>query len=128
MERGDILIVIFLLILIFGLFFFYQNSSSLECSTESMFSNVMSDVNYAFEPQGSIYSKTRIFRFDISSSRNRLEYFGMSIIREDGETLFFENRTDPGGGSIVATLNLSETEEIAVNRFFKKRCYSEVRL
>ena len=86
----------------------------------------MSDINYEFEPQGSLYSKTKIFRFTILSSRNRLEYFGMKIIGENEEVLFFENRTEPEGGSIVATIN--ETENLTVSRFFKKKCYSEIQL
>ena len=128
MEKSDVLILIFLLILIFALYYLYQNLSSFECSFESTFSNVMSDVNYAFEPEGSVYSKTKIFRFTISSSRNRLEYFGMIITKENGINLFFENRTEPGGGSIVATLSLDEAEGIIVNRFFKKECYPEIKL
>ena len=105
MEKSDILIIIFLLILVVGLLFLYLNLSSFECSMESMFSDVMSDVSYSFEPEGSVYSKTKIFRFAITSSRNRFEYFGMSITK-DGISLFFDNRTEPGGGSIVATLSL----------------------
>lgn len=126
MKREDFLIIMFLMILIFGLVYFYQNLSYFECSMESSFSTAMSDVNYEFEPQGSSYSKTKVFRFIISSSRNRLEYFGMKISKENGEILFFENRTEPEGGSLIATIN--ETEKIVVNRFFKKRCYPEIRL
>ena len=93
---------------------------------ENSFSSVMSDINYEFEPQGSLYNKVKVFRFTISSSRKRIEYFGMKISRENGEVLFFENRTEPEGGSIVATIN--ETENLTVNRFFKKKCYSEIQL
>lgn len=126
MEKEDILVIIFLVVLIIGLGYLYQNLNSFECFIESSYSNVMSDVNYEFEPQGSLYSKTKVFRFTVTSSRNKLEYFGMKISRENGEVLFFENRTEPEGGSIIATVN--ETENVFVNRFFKKRCYSEVKL
>jgi hypothetical protein len=125
MERGNLLVIIFLIILIIGLYYLYQNLSSFECSMESSFSNVMSDISYEFEPEGSLYSKTKVFRFNILSSRNRLEYFGMIITRGE-EILFFENRTEPEGGSIVATINLNEN--VTANRFFKKKCYPEVKL
>ena len=117
----------FTIILIFGVIYLIQNLSSFECSMESSFTNVMSDISYEFEPQGTLYSKTKIFRFNILSSRERLEYFGMMITNNE-ETLFFENRTSPEGGSIIATISLNESENIIVNRFFKKKCYSEVRL
>jgi hypothetical protein len=126
MEKEDFLVIIFLGILIIGLIYLYQNLSSFECSMENSFSNVMTDINYEFEPQGSLYNKVKVFRFTISSSRKRIEYFGMKISRENGEVLFFENRTEPEGGSIVATIN--ETENLIVSRFFKKKCYSEVQL
>lgn len=125
MKREDFLIIIFAVILITSLTYLYQNLSSFECSMESSFSNVMSDINYEFEPEGSLYSKTKVFRFNILSSRNRLEYFGM-IITKGEEILFFENRTEPEGGSIVATINLNEN--VTANRFFKKKCYPEVKL
>jgi len=125
MEKESILTVIFLVVLITALLYLYQNLSSFECSMENMFSTAMADISYEFEPQGSLYSKTKILRFTISSSRSRIEYFGMRITR-DNETLFFENRTEPEGGSIVATIN--ETENIKVNRFFKKECYPEIQL
>jgi hypothetical protein len=125
MKREDFLIIIFAVILITSLTYLYQNLSSFECSMESSFSNVMSDISYEFEPEGSLYSKTKVFRFNILSSRNRLEYFGM-IITKGEEILFFENRTEPEGGSIVATINLNEN--VTANRFFKKKCYPEVKL
>jgi hypothetical protein len=128
MEKEDVLVIIFLIILIAGLVYLYQNLGSFECSVENSFSTAMNDINYEFEPEGSLYSKTKIFRFTISSSRKRLEYFGMKITKENGEVLFFENRTEPEGSSIVATINLNETEKITVNRFFKKKCYSEIQL
>ncbi|MEM5778449.1 MAG: hypothetical protein QXD43_02130 [Candidatus Aenigmatarchaeota archaeon] len=125
MERGDILAIIFLIVLIISLIYLYQNLSSFECFIERSFNNVMSDVSYEFEPEGSLYGKSKIFRFTISSSRERLEYFGMKVMKNN-ETLFFENRTEAHGGSIIATIN--ETENLKVDRFFKKKCYSEVHL
>lgn len=127
MQREDITIIVFAIILIIGITYLVQNLSSFECSMESSFTNVMSDISYEFEPQGTLYSKTKVFRFNILSSRERLEYFGM-IITKNGETLFFENRTSPEGGSIIATISLNESEDITVNRFFKKKCYAEVKL
>ena len=101
--------------------------SSFECSMETSIGSAKSDVNYEFEPEGSLYSKTKIFRFYVLSSNNKLDYYGMKISRGE-ETLFFENRTEPEGGSIVATLTLNETDKVTVNRFFKKKCFAEVQL
>jgi hypothetical protein len=89
--------------------------------------DVMSDIKYEFEPNGSLYGKTKIYRFNIVSSRKNLEYYGMKITNGD-EVLFFEAGTTPEGGSIVATLIINETDVINVDRFFKKKCFSEVRL
>ena len=125
MEKEDILIIIFLIVLIIGLIYFYQNLESFECFIETSFGTVKSDISYEFEPEGSLYGKAKIFRFTVLSSRNRLEYFGMKITK-NGEVLFFENRTEPEGGLIVATIN--ETEKVIVNRFFKKKCYPEIQL
>ena len=127
MKREDIFIVIFLMMLIIGLCYLYQNRSSFECFMENAISTG-SDVSYEFEPEGSVYSKTKVFRFNVFSSRKSLEYFGMKISNENGEVLFFENRTEPEGGSIVSTLTLNESENFIVNRFFKRKCYPEVRL
>jgi hypothetical protein len=127
MKREDIFIIIFLMMLIFGLYYLYQNRDSFECFAENAV-NTGSDVIYEFEPEGSVYSKTKVFRFNVFSSRKSLEYFGMNISKENGEVLFFENRTAPEGGSIVSTLIVNESENFTVNRFFKKRCYPEVRL
>jgi hypothetical protein len=129
MNKGDYLAIVFLAILAVSLFYFYLNLESFDCYIDSTFGNVMNDVEYEFEPQGSLYGKTRIYRFIISSPRSRLEYYGMNITNEDGETMFFENRTNPEGGSLVTTITLSnENENVTVERFFKKKCYEEVRL
>jgi hypothetical protein len=128
MEKGDLLIIIFLAILITSLIYLYQNLASFECSIETSTSTAMSDINYEFEPEGTLYSKTMIFRFNILSSKNKIEYYGMNITNDAGKTLFFENRTEPEGGSIVATLNLNESEKFNVDRFFKKKCFSEIHL
>jgi hypothetical protein len=128
MEKGDLLIIIFLAILITSLIYLYQNLASFECSMETSTSTAMSDINYEFEPEGTLYSKTMIFRFNILSSKNKIEYYGMNITNDAGKTLFFENRTEPEGGSIVATLNLNESEKFNVDRFFKKKCFSEIHL
>lgn len=129
MRRGDIFLLLFLVILATSFFYIYQNLESLDCSIEQSISDVMSDIEYEFEPEGSSYGKTKIFRFIISSSRNRLEYFGMKVSREEGEVLFFDNRTNQEGGSILATLSLSnENETLVIDRFFKKRCYPEIHL
>lgn len=127
MERGDIFTIISLIVLIVGVFYFYQNLGSFQCSMENSFSTVTSDISYDFEPQGSLYGETKVFRFTITSPRNKLEYFGMKITRGE-EVLFFENRTIPEGGSIISTISLNETNNITVDRFFKKKCYPEVRL
>ena len=126
MKKSDYLAIVFLVILTAGLFYFYQNLESFDCSMDQYFGN---DIEYEFEPEGSLYGKTRIYRFIISSSRNRLEYYGMNVTNEDGEEVFFENRTNPEGGSITTTITLNnEDEVVVVERFFKKKCYPEVRL
>ena len=129
MKKSDYLAIAFLVVLVAGLFYFYQNMESFDCYIDRTFGNVMSDVEYEFEPEGSLYGKTRIYRFIISSSSNRLEYYGMNITKENGQAVFFQNRTNPEGGSLITTITLNNEEEILiVDRFFKKRCYDEVRL
>jgi hypothetical protein len=128
MERGDILTIVFLIILTVSLAYLYQNLGSFECYMESFFRNPMDDISYEFEPEGSLYSKTKIFRFIILSSNKKIEYFGMNITNEGGETLFFENRTEPEGGSIIFTLNLEDAGNVNVKRFFKKKCFPEIHL
>jgi hypothetical protein len=127
MEKEDYFIILFSAILITGLYYFYQNLGSFECFMENTTRDVMSDIKYEFEPNGSLYGKTKIYRFNIVSSRKNLEYYGMKITNGD-EVLFFEAGTTPEGGSIVATLIINETDVINVDRFFKKKCFSEVRL
>lgn len=127
MERGDVLAIFFVIVLIVGLLYFYQNLSSFQCSIEKSFSTDTSGISYEFEPQGSLYSSTRVFSFTISSSNNRLEYFGMRIIK-NGDVIFSENRTEPSGGSILSTVSVNETDNVTAERFFKKTCYPEVRL
>ena len=128
MEKGDLLIIIFLIILISSLLYLYENLSSFECYMKTSTSNALTDIDYEFEPQGSLYGKTKIFRFNIFSSKKELEYYGMNITNETGGILFFENRTEPEGGSIIATLTFDENQKINVNRFFKKDCFSEIHL
>jgi len=129
MNRGDILLIIFLIILALGIIYFYQNISSFDCFMDYTFSDVMSDIEYEFEPEGSLYGKTRIYRFIISSSLSRLEYYGMNISTQEGEVIFFQNKTNPEGGSIITTINVPrEDDTLIVKRFFKKKCYPEVQL
>jgi len=127
MEKEDYFIILFAVILITSLLYFYENIESFECFMENTTKDVMTDIKYDFEPNGSLYGKTKIFRFNIFSSRNNLEYYGMKITKGD-EVVFFKFETAPGGGSIVATLLINETDVINVERFFKKKCFSEVRL
>ncbi|MFH0928821.1 MAG: hypothetical protein V1818_00520 [Candidatus Aenigmatarchaeota archaeon] len=129
MDKGDIFLVLFLIILATSFIYIYQNMGSFDCYVEYSFGDVMSNIEYEFEPDGSLYGKTRIYRFIISSSRNRLEYYGMSITAKDGQELFFKNLTNPEGGSIITTISLnSEDDVVIVERFFKKMCYEEIRL
>ena len=88
---------------------------------------VMGNIEYSFEPAGSIYGKTRIYRFVITSYDSRLEYFGMEV-RNGEEILFFENMTNPEGGTLSTVLEIEESEDIEVKRFFKKKCYPETDL
>jgi hypothetical protein len=128
MKREDIFLILFLVILATSLIYIYQNLESLDCYIDYSYGDLMSDINYEFEPEGSLFGKTKIFRFLISSNRNRLEYFGMEITDEDGEVLFFENITNPEGGSLSASIEVEENETVNVKRFFKKMCYPEAQL
>jgi hypothetical protein len=126
MKREYVFLILFLLILATSLLYIYHNLESLDCYIDYTYGDLMSDINYEFEPEGSLFGKTRIFRFLISSERNRLEYFGMEIKNEKGEILFFENMTNPEGGSLSASIE--NNEAVIVKRFFKKMCYPEVEL
>jgi hypothetical protein len=128
MKREDIFLILFLVILATSLVYIYQNLESLDCYIDYSYGDLMSDINYEFEPEGSLFGKTKIFRFLISSNRNRLEYFGMEIKDGQGEILFFENITNPEGGSLSASIEVGENETVIVKRFFKKMCYPEVEL
>lgn len=123
MERENLLVIVFLVILIFGLVYLSQNLNSFECFMENSF-RTSSGISYGFEPQGSLYGEVRVFRFTVLSSNKRLEYFGMKVSKGE-EVLFFENRTEPEGGSIVATINEAD---VKVERFFKEKCQPETRL
>jgi hypothetical protein len=128
MKRSYIFLILFLVILATSLLYIYQNLESLDCYIDYTYGDLMSDINYEFEPEGSLFGKARIFRFLISSNRNRLEYYGMEIRDEKGEVLFFENMTNPEGGSLSASIEGGENETFIVKRFFKKMCYPEVEL
>ena len=129
MKKSDYLAIVFLVILVASLIYLYQNMESFDCYIDRTLGNAVSDVEYEFEPEGSLYGKTRIYRFIISSPSSRLEYYGMDITKENGESVFFQNRTNPEGGSLITTITLNNEEEVLViDRFFKKRCYPEVRL
>ncbi len=127
MKREYLFVILFLVILATSFVFIYQNTESLECYMEYSYGDIMSDIEYEFEPEGSAYGKTRIFRFIISSHRNNIEYYGMEI-SNDEEVLFFENLTDAEGGSISISLESEENETLIVRRFFKKACYPEMQL
>lgn len=120
--------LLFLIILATSFVFIYQNLESLECYMEYSYGDIMSDIEYEFEPEGSVYGKTKIFRFIISSSKSTIEYYGMEITDREGETLYFENLTDSEGGSISFSLEADENETLSVRRFFKKKCYPEIEL
>ena len=128
MNRDYAFLALFLVILITSFIFIYLNSESLDCSMEQSFGDVMSDINYEFEPEGSSYGDAKIIRLFINSYRGRIEYYGMEITDDRGEVLFFENLTNPEGGSITASLKLGEDETVNVKRFFKKKCFPEVLL
>ena len=106
MKKEDILLILFLVILATSFIYIYQNLESLDCYIDYSYGDIMADITYEFEPEGSLFGKTKIFRFLISSNRNRLEYFGMEVTDEKGEVLFFENMTNPGGGSLSASIEL----------------------
>jgi hypothetical protein len=125
MEKENYFIILFSVILVTSLIYFYSNIGDFECYVLNSTSDVMGDITYDFEPQGSLYGKTRIYRFIIASTLKNLEYYGMEI-KNGNETLFFQVGKEPEGGSIVTSLMINETDKITVNRFFKKKCYPQV--
>ncbi|MFH1473881.1 MAG: hypothetical protein ABIE55_03215 [Candidatus Aenigmatarchaeota archaeon] len=127
-KRDYAFLILFLVILATSFIFIYQNRDSFDCSIEYSYGDIMGDIEYEFEPEGSAYGKTKIFRFIISSHRNRIEYFGMEVTDVYGNVLFFENLTNPDGGSISISLESDENETLTVRRFFKKTCYPEMQL
>ena len=80
MQKEDIFIVICAIILISSITFVYKNMDSLQCFTETSTKTAMSDIKYEFEPEGSLYGKTKIYRFNIVSSANNLEYYSMKVL------------------------------------------------
>ena len=126
LDRGNVFLLLFLIILATSFIYIYQNIDSLDCYMDSTYGDVMGDIKYEFEPEGSSYGKTKIFRFTISSLRRRIQYYGMEVTKEDGEVLFFENFTNPEGGSISISIESEENETLTVKRFFKKICYPEI--
>lgn len=127
MEKRDFFLILFVTILLTSFIYIYQNVESLDCYVDYTFGDMMGNIEYAFEPNGSLYGKTRIYRFSITSYSSRLEYYGMEILK-DGEVVSLENMTNPEGGSISAAIQIDEDSVIEVNRFFKKKCYPEISL
>jgi hypothetical protein len=128
MERENYFIILFSIILVTSLIYFYSNIGSFECYVVNSTKDVMSDIKYEFEPQGSLYGQTRIYRFIISSSAKNMEYYGMKITDSKGDVLFSQIGEEPDGGSMVASLIINQSENITVERFFKKKCFVEIRL
>ena len=128
MQKEDYFIILVASILATSLIYFYQNLSSFECFMQNSTQNVMSDITYSFEPNGSLYGKVKIYRLDIASNQKDIEYYGMTITDSGGNQLFSEIDKDVQGGSITATLTINETSSITVRRFFKRKCYAEVQL
>ena len=127
MDSGDAFLILALVIVATSFIYIYLNMESLDCYMDYSMNGVMGNIEYSFEPAGSIYGKTRIYRFVITSYDSRLEYFGMEV-RNGEEILFFENMTNPEGGTLSTVLEIEESEDIEVKRFFKKKCYPETDL
>lgn len=127
MDKGDVFLILAIVIVITSFAYIYQNMESLDCYMDYNMNGVMGNIEYSFEPEGSVYGKTRIYRFLITSYDSRLEYFGMEV-RNGDEILFFENMTNPEGGTISTVIETDENENITVERFFKKKCYPKVQL
>ncbi|MFH1229236.1 MAG: hypothetical protein V1678_02310 [Candidatus Aenigmatarchaeota archaeon] len=126
MEKENYFIILFSAILVSSLFYFYSNMSSFECYVINSTKDVMSDIKYDFEPEGSLYGQTRIYRFIISSTAKNIEYYGMNITDAEGNVLFSQLGSEPDGGSIVYSMRINETKEITTKRFFKKKCFPEI--
>jgi hypothetical protein len=127
MQRDDYFIILFSIIVLTSVSYVFLNLESFECYMMSISNNQLGDIKYEFEPEGSLYGKTKIYRFTIASSSKALEYFGMNVTRNN-ETIFSEMQNSSAGGSIVATVIINESDAISVDRFFKKKCYPEMRL
>jgi hypothetical protein len=113
-----------------------------ECETELSEHTMWDDIEYWFSPLGGSISipitgpinKTVKFNFTISSSRKRLESFGMSVIYRTfsplTDNLLYKGTkfaTDGKGGSLTTTVNLTDKAggEIYATIWFKKRCYDK---
>ena len=128
MLKEDIFIVLAAIILISGMSYFYQNIDSFNCFVENSTQSVLSDIKYEFEPNGTMYGKVKVYRFNIVSSGSDLEYYGMRVTNANGDVLFFDSQSNPEGGLLSALLTVNETDVIKVDRFFKRKCYSEIAL
>jgi hypothetical protein len=128
MEKDNYFIILFSVILVTSLIYFYSNIDSFECFVINSTKDSMSDITYDFEPQGSLYGQTRIYRFVISSTGNDIEYYGMKIVDSKGNVLFSNIKNQPDGGSLMTSLRINQSENITVDRFFKRKCFPEKRL
>jgi len=118
-----------------------------ECEIELREHDMFDDIQYWVEPPGAafvigsagiennttIFNYT-IFNFTILSSRNRLESFGMSIIKRtfnplNDNQIFSSTKiaTNGLGGSIVNVVNITDVKgaEFYATVWFKKKCYDK---
>ncbi len=115
-----------------------------ECEIEWKEHQILDDIEYEVNPPGaafligpvSIENKTEvIFNFTISSSRQRLEHFGMNIIQRtftpmiNDEVIFSSTKLTPDGkgGTLKHEINITNMKNIEfyATVWFKKKCYDK---
>ena len=114
-----------------------------ECQIEWSEHYILDDIQYWVEPPGGaiiigsvgIENKSVLFNFTISSSRNRLEYYGMNIIQRIFnpriiDDLIFSSiklSSDGKGGTITRSVNVTDKKNIEyyATVWFKKKCYDK---
>jgi len=100
-----------------------------ECEIEWSQHNFWEDINYTIFPKPGWLNLSQRFNFTITSSRNRLEYAGMSITYKIGakEDMLFSKvqKTTKGDKiSITTIVNFTNKTGSAIMAiWFKKKCY-----
>ncbi len=114
-----------------------------ECQIEWAEHYILDDIQYWVEPEGGaivigsvgIENKSVLFNFTISSSHNRLEYYGMNIIQRIFTPRIIDDQifssiklsSNGKGGTITRSVNVTDKKNIEyyATVWFKKKCYDK---